>query len=69
MKDRQKYFLTLIEKGYGIDASPRELTRADREALDDLVSQGVIRKSKNHSKDKYGCYCKVEAAARKEGQQ
>lgn len=55
----QKKVLRWCERGCGVDASPAGMTAKQRRECDALVQMGLIRKSKNHSSDKFGMFVAV----------
>jgi hypothetical protein len=56
LTERQIEFVQYMLKGYGFDAKPSQLTASERKDFDFLVENNLASKSKNYSRDKYGCY-------------
>jgi len=56
----QRRALSLVSKGYGLSAAPRAMVAWKRREMKQLLDAGLVRVSKNHSKDKHGAYATNE---------
>ena len=57
LSEAQRGWLRCLEKGTGLEANPRSWSsREAPEELEGLVRRGIVRKAKNHPRDRHGMY-------------
>lgn len=52
----QKQLVDWCKHGCGVDARPSQMRLWQRREADQLVSQGILTKAKNHTQDRHGMY-------------
>ena len=54
--------LKMVEKGYALDAAPKQFNKTERAQMDDMVARGLIQKTNGTAWNKHGAYVKIEKA-------